>query len=376
MTKLAEFFHTVSLSPDEVALKAKLPTSRVRAILGGQDATLVELRALARALKVPLRTFVQKEQDSDFALLFRSSASSRPDLGVEQAASFVQAAISIMPKRSSPPQWLSNFEAKDETYEEAERLAESFRLQILPARVDEPLYDLPELLVRLGGVILSRLESSRFEGASVIADGYAFIFVSPRFPGRMLFTLAHELGHLIAHHKQHRSVVFDLASQIGGIRRYRSQSEAFVDAFASVLLMPARGVGIALRQIRKSYHINSDQIGDVEILCLARLYGVSFDAAALRCEKLGLIPKGGAVSLSEFLRRHHGSAEKRADALGLPKRPTISFPRVSDNLLKAAGLKIEKGEFSLGWVTDRLACSANDLYAARSGPEAARGSHY
>jgi Zn-dependent peptidase ImmA (M78 family) len=270
---------------------------------------------------------------------------------------------------------LAGFEFDSETYEEAARLAEKFRLLFTPDRLDEPLYDLPDILVNLGGVILGRLETSRFEGASVIADGYAFIFVSPRFAGRMLFTLAHEVGHLIAHHKDGRAVVFDLSSQIGGSRKYRSQSEAFVDAFASVLLMPTRGVGIALKQIRESFHIRSDSVGDIEILCLARLYGVSFEAAALRCENLELLPKGGARSLVDFLRSEHGSPEKRADALGLPKRPTISIPRVSRNLLNAAAERIQEGKISLGWVTDRLACSANDVFAARSAPEADRGHH-
>jgi Zn-dependent peptidase ImmA (M78 family) len=377
MSKLANFLRNLDLTPDEIAVRARLPSERVRMILEGRDANLVELRALARALKVPLRMFVQKNEDnSDLALLFRSTTASRPDLGVENAAAFVQAAISIMPKRQSPPEWLSGFEFREESYEEAERLADAFRMMFTPNRLDEPLYDLPDLVVNLGGVILGQLESSRFEGASVISDGYAFIFVSPRFAGRMLFTLAHEIGHLVAHHREGRSVVFDLASQIGGGRRYKSKSEAFVDSFASALLMPARGVGIALRQIRKSFHIQSDEVGDIEVICLARLFGVSFDAAALRCEKLGLLPRGGAISLSEILRRNHGSPEKRADTLGLPKRPTIVIPRVSQNLLKAAGERINDGKLSLGWVTDRLACSANDVFAARSAPEAARGSHH
>jgi Zn-dependent peptidase ImmA (M78 family) len=373
MTKVASFLRRQNLSIDEIAIKAHLPSERVRSIFEGKEASLAELRALARALKVPLRTFAQEsEGPSELALLFRSSVSSKSDLGVETAASFAQAALSILPPRKSPPEWLAGFEIREESYEEAARLAEHFRYLFLADRLNEPLHDLAEILVNLGGVILGRLESSRFEGASVISNGYAFIFVSPRFAGRMLFTLAHELGHLVAHHKEARSVVFDLSSQIGG-RRYRSRSEAFVDAFASVLLMPAQGVGIALREIRKMFHAESNALGDIEILCLARWYGVSFEVAALRCENLGLLPKGGAFALSEHLRENHGSPEKRADALRLPPRATISIPRVSNNLLKAAAEKIDEGKVSLGWVTDRLSCSASEVYAARTAPEAARG---
>jgi Zn-dependent peptidase ImmA (M78 family) len=307
-------------------------------------------------------------------LLFRSTASSRPDLGVESAAAFVEAAIKILPPRAALPEWFSDFAFSAETYDEAGRLADEFRLRFIPDRLDDPLLDLPEILIRLG-VIIGRLETSRFEGASAVTDGYAFIFVSPRFSGRMLFTLAHELGHLIAHHKERRAVVFDRATQIGG-RRHLTRPESFVDAFASALLMPASGVGKALRTIRKTLWVQSEVVGDVELLYLARFYGVSFDVAARRCEDLGLLPRGGAISLADHIRELHGSPEKRAEALGLPARPTIYIPHASSNLLKTAVSQIERGNVSLGWVTDRLGCTANDIYAARAVSEAARGPHH
>jgi Zn-dependent peptidase ImmA (M78 family) len=377
MTKIANYLQGLALSVDEVAVKARIPSSRVRAILEGEEATLAELRALARALRIPLRYFGQGSEDtSDLAVLFRARASQRRDFGVESVASFVQAALAILPPRKIIPEWLRAFELKEETYQEASRLADDFRVLFTPDRLEDTLFDLPDILVNLGDVILSRLETSRFEGASVVADGYPFIFVSPRFSGRMLFTLAHELGHLIAHHKEDRSASFDRPSQIGAKRRYNSKSEAFANAFASVVLMPARGVGIALKQIRQTLYAKSENVGDVEILYLARLYGVSFEVAALRCEKLGLLAEGGAWSLAEHLRRHHGSPEKRADAVGIPKRRTISIPRVSQNLLKVAAEQIEKGTVSLGWVSDRFGCSAKEVYAAHAASEVNRGPYH
>lgn len=375
MTKVSNFLQGLPLSADEIALKSRLPTDRVRSILEGDEASLADLRALARGLKIPLRAFAGDTSiNSDLALLFRSNASLRPDLGVESAAAFVEAAIKILPARSQLPDWFFHFSFDAETYDEATRLADEFRLRFFADRLDDALLDLPEALIRLG-VIIGRLETSRFEGASAVTDGYAFIFVSPRFSGRMLFTLAHELGHLIAHHKERRAVIFDRATQIGG-RRHLTRPESFVDAFASVLLMPASGVGKALRTIRETLRVQSDVIGDVELLYLARFYGVSFHVAARRCEDLGLLPRGGAISLADHIRQFHGSPEKRAETLGLPGRPTINIPRVSTNLLKAAARAIEKGNVSLGWVTDRLGCTANDIYAARVVPEVARGHHH
>jgi Zn-dependent peptidase ImmA (M78 family) len=376
MTKVAALMRNLSLTVDDIASRSRLPRERVDAITNGAEATLTELRALARGLRIPLRAFAPTtKSDADLAMLFRSTTANRPDLGVESAAAFVEAALAVLPARSALPDWILAFSTTGDSYEDAERLAEQFRTRYLSDRPQDPLFDLPDLMIRLGGTVLGRLETSRFEGASVISDGYAFIFVSPRFSGRMLFTLAHELGHVLAHHEARRSVVFDLASQIGG-SRHRTKSEAFVDAFASVLLMPEQGVAIALREIRSNLRITNAAIGDVEILYLARFYGVSFEVAARRCENLELLPAGGAYALADHLKKTHGSAEKLAVALGLPSRAEIVFPRVSQNLLSAAAAKIEHGEVSLGWVTDHLGCSAGEIYAIRATLGGQRGNRY
>lgn len=378
MSRVATFLRQLPLSPDEIATKSRLSTDRVRAFLDGdEDPTLADLRALSRGLKVPLRFFASDTAaKSGLGLLFRQAVASRPDRGVEAAAGFVEAALKMLPSCTAPPQWLSKFRFEQETYQEAERLANEFRSLLLPDQSDEPLTDLPQLIVDMG-VILGRLETSRFEGASVVADGYPFVFVSPRFGGRMLFTLAHEIGHLITHHKNpNRSVTFDLAGQIGGLNRQRTQAEHFVNAFASVLLLPASGVGMFLQQVRRTLDITNPAIGDIEILYLSRFYGVSFEVAARRCEDLQLLPSGGAKSLANHLRVYFGGPEKRAAALRLPHRVPVQIPRVSKNLLSVAAEKVEQGEVSIGWVTDRLNCSINDVYGARISSGGHRGPHH
>lgn len=377
MSRVATFLKQLPLSPEEIASKSHLSSERIQAFLNGEDPTLADLRALSRGLKVPIRSFASESASkSELGLLFRQTASQRPDRGVEMAASFVEAALRLLPPRQSPPDWISRFRFAEETYAEAARIADEFRLLLMPNRIDDPLTDLPRLLVELG-VILGRLETSRFEGASVIADGYPFVFVSPRFSGRMLFTLAHEVGHLITHHhKSNRAVTFDLAGQIGGLGRHSSQAEYFVNAFASVLLLPASGVGKFLQQVRKSLRITNPAIGDIEILYLSRFYGVSFEVAARRCEDLQLLPSGGAKSLADHLRDQFGGPEKRAESLGLPQRASVHIPRVSENLLRVAAKKVEQGEVSVGWVTDRLNCSINDVYESRLSGEGRHGRHH
>ena len=369
MKKVAEVLRSLSASPQEIAERTRIPLERLQAILGGQSPTLAELRSLSRSLRLPMRVFGTgrtSEAPSDLGVLFRTSIPKerQHDASLEQISGFVEAALQLLPKRDGIPDWLKTFSAQEETYQEADRLASLFRHSFMPDQLNEPATGLPTLIENLGSVVISQLRHSRYEGASVIIGGYCFVFVSPRFAARMLFTLAHELGHLIAHRSNDPLAVFDQASQVGGLRR-STKAEMFVNAFASVLLLPDQGVARALQKFRQFYGVSSDSLGDVEILLLARYFGVSFDVAARRCEDLELLPTGGAVSLAQTLRKEFGSPEKRADSLGLPQRLPIALPKVSANLFAAALTQIEKGSVSTGWVADRLNLSVEELFAAR-----------
>ena len=366
MKRLAQLIGESSLSVADIAARTGLSVARVQELVAGQRATLQELHALAHGMRIPIRSFTTSQpSEIESQLFFRNGPNNRPDLGAEAAGEFVTAALTLLPPRDELPDWIRNFDLPARSFSDAAAMADQFRGNFVGNGVD-PLLSLPDLLVSLGGLILGRLDTSRFEGASAVIDGYAFIFVSPRFSGRMLFTLAHELGHLLAHHRQkQRSASFDVASEIGNSRP-RNKGEAFADAFASLLLLPVEGVGVALREIRSALGITRDELGDVEILYLANFYGVSFEVAARRCEQLELLPQGGAYSLSDHVKNTYGNAEKFAAKAGLPKRARIEFPRVSQNVLDAAVQRVANGDVSIGWVTDRLGCSLSDLYNARA----------
>lgn len=375
MSKVAKFIQTLDLTPDQIATRSGLGVARVQAIRDGSAATLEELRALARGLRLPIRSFATDIREApEVSAMFRLEKDARTDLGLEAMSEYVAAALSILPKRTVLADWIRDLQGPAETYADAENLALSFRNAFAGGSPD-PLFELPAILEKAGGVVQGRLETSRFEGASLAVCGYAFIFVSARFSGRMLFTLAHELGHLLAHHRADRSIVFDLASQIGAVG-HSSKKELFVDAFASNLLMPADGVAMALRQIRQSLKVKSDAIGDIEILYLALFYGVSFEVAARRCEQLELLPDGGAYSLADHIKKNYGNAEKLAKQLSLPARQAIHFPQISQGLMAAAIDNIESGKISLGWVTDKFGCSAAEVYSAKSLREHVRGNRH
>lgn len=373
MSRLSEALRGLGLGADQIASKSRLPIERVRSILRGDDAPLAELRAISTGLRVPLKILAtgkrSGEDDNSLGLLFRGARQGSPDydVTVERVATFVEAALRVLPQRENIPAWLNEFAVKEESYQEAERLALLFRSKFFSDRLDDPADNLPTVLDAPGGVILGRLRFSQYEGVSLIAENYCFIFVSPRFSGRMLFTLAHELGHIVAHHREGHAPLFERASNIGNFRR-RSRSEGFVDAFASNLLLPDRGIARALQAIRDHYRIKSSVLGDIEILLVARYFGVSFDVAARRCEELELLPAGGAYSLAEKLKMEFGSPEKRADAFGLPSRPPLEFPPVSPQLAAAISRAINAGKVSIGWAADRFGLSLGEILAANAQP--------
>lgn len=376
MANVAATLRALSLRADEIAARTRLSPARVQHILDGAAVTASELRALSSGLKLSMRAFSSAgatAPSQELAARFRSPgvAAAEREPTLERLAGFVDAALKVLPPRDRLPDWLEQFGLQGvESYQEAERLAGELRDVLYPGQTDEPAIDLPQRLLALDGLIVSQLKNSKYEGASVAAGAYLFVFVSPRFPARMLFTLGHELGHVVAHHSL-QSAHLDLSSNIGS---FRNRAEGFADAFASAFLLPRNAVGGALREIRGAIGATSDALGDVEILILARIYGVSFDVAARRCEDLELLPRGGAISLAEHLRQHYKNPEKRAEALGLPAREPLHFDEVSPVLMKYVHEGVSRGETSASWISDRLSTSIENIYKSHASMSGRRAS--
>lgn len=355
-----------------VARKALMAEERLSAIAAGSEPTLGEARRIATALGISLSALaptVPSEAPGKAALLFRGAVDGpQPELAAQRIAARVEASIALThePASVSVPWWWSNFEVGGNSAEEAERNASSFRR--LFCRDDQlgPLLSLPSIVADRMGVMMFVINASEIDGASAFLDGIPYVFVSARFKGRMLFTLAHEVGHLIAHHDPAASFAVvdeDLEGRGSGANRLREQ---YADAFASALLMPQQGFAIALRKVREVAGTLDRDVGDLEINYLARIYGVSFWAAARRCEGLGFIPNGGAASLNDHLIKQYGSAEKRAEKAGLPPRPELFFPPVPSTLLRTAVDQIRRGDLSLGRAAALLELSISDIMTFNS----------
>ncbi len=368
MADLSNALLSLGLPAEQIASRSGLPLERVQAILQGESPKVSELRALGTSLRLPARFFGRKSEQAlngELQLQFRSTGKSAATFNptVERVAAFIDAALTLLPPRHHFPEVLRNGEAPQP--DQASAWAEQCRA-FLEFDASEPLYSLPSRVGSTDGVVVSIISDSRFEGVSVAQSNYLFIFVSPRFQGRMLFTLAHEIGHALAGHLAPGRALFEGASSIGNYRKSQ-KNERFADAFAGHFLLPDDALMKFVSFTRAQLGIApSAALGDIEILLLARFFGVSFEVAANRCEGVGILPKGGGFSIAEHLRKHHKSPERRADELGLPPRQELHFPTLNAALADAINTAIEEGSISIGWASDRFGLSLSEIVGNRA----------
>lgn len=104
----------------------------------------------------------------------------------------------------------------------------------------------------------------------------AFIGVSShQAPVRQRFSIAHELGHFVLHHKDHHFIDYGVPQAVEGeLPGYNWDHERAANQFAAELLMPAD-------QVRAD-------VGTTSLTRLARRYDVSQEAMGFRRANLGL----------------------------------------------------------------------------------------
>jgi Zn-dependent peptidase ImmA (M78 family) len=363
MNRVAEFIQSKGLS-EKLIVASGIDRNRLVELAAGAEPSMSEIRALARAFKIQPAELLTTTKQDQIDFLFRNTAAKSDAVAVSKFSDRIAWSLDLLPDRIvAGPWWLGQFERGPDDLAAAERNATQFRRLFFNDDQVSPFLHLPALSANSLGILVFILRVSGIDGASAIFGGIPFVFLGEQFRPRMLFTLAHEIGHLIKHHEPGESfAVVDLLAERP--RKRKSLMESYAHAFASSLLMPARGVAIALDQIRSLGKRTGQPIGDIELLLLSRIFGVSFYAAARRCEDLKLLPRGAAASLDQAIRKSFESPEKRAEALRLPERPDIEFPRVPEPLLTSVIERIRAGEISIGKASEALGFSISDLIEA------------
>jgi Zn-dependent peptidase ImmA (M78 family) len=310
------------------------------------------------------------------SFLFRSldMHSAEDQVALQRMSERLGAAAEILDGLGSFDEWLNGFVHGDTSSgEEAAQNAALFRTRFAEGDLLGPLSRLPRLCVEKSLMALFTMDDLPFDGASAIYKHIPVVFIARRFLPRMLFSLAHEIGHLVSHHFRdaiEEAVGDDFISVDRRVRpsvSRKRRTEQYAHAFASELLMPSQGVGLFLQTLRTRQSAPAEGLGDLEILILSRYYGVSFAVAAMRCEQLALIPAGAAHEFTAGLNKYGKSAEKKAAELGIMPRENTEFPSISPFLVEAAATKIAKGYLSIGRASELLGLSVGSLIDMHSG---------
>lgn len=156
--------------------------------------------------------------------------------------------------------------------------------------VSSPI-DVEQVANSLGVDVVNEDLDSDVSGLLVITQGKRTIAVNKgHFDNRKRFTIAHEIGHLVLHCTDtfHDDIfidkkVFNRNSQASqGI--YRQEIEA--NRFAAELLMPKKMIIEEIDKLGDDIDLSDDQI----LEGLARTFGVSTQALAIRMASLGKVP--------------------------------------------------------------------------------------
>jgi Zn-dependent peptidase ImmA (M78 family)/transcriptional regulator with XRE-family HTH domain len=132
-------------------------------------------------------------------------------------------------------------------------------------------------------VLVEKYADDPLSGAAITDRAFPFIFVNARHPTpRALFTLAHELGHLLIGHNG--SIAVD-DNFIGD-----TQNERQANAFAAAFLMPARSVDEYIEKYDRGPESLARMIYD---------FGVSFESLVFRLHNLRKIDAAGRDDLRE-----------------------------------------------------------------------------
>lgn len=304
-----------------------------------------ELDELARVLDVaPMSLLGRSGRSPVLALAARVSAESGPDrelatrrtIQVLEAQDLLERLVGPLTPPAAPA---LDFDRYPATKTGRKKMAEDLRASL--GLGDGPIGDLPELIeTHFGAHVMAEPLPEGQHGFCVVGDRTdgtraAVIMVnSSDDPGRQLFTLAHELAHLLVGDAT-VEVVSDTET---------SQSERLAQHFAGSFLAPESGV----RRDLGDRGLDAASLGR-----LAHMYGMSVHAMAVRLSEYGLIPRGKVDELVG------GGAARSFRAAGLAdewhRRQALKGRNVPPRRLLAQAVQAYvEGIVGLGLVADVL----------------------
>jgi Zn-dependent peptidase ImmA (M78 family) len=356
-----------SLGVDDL-IRAGLPSSRAVELIEGADASVDELRRVASSFRIPIAALFS-EALAELEGQVRLRENFRRDDGGEKLTEAYEllrrsrALADYIPASERADIWI-DLPIEARSYTVAEDLAATCRGDILGVSADTPLIHLEmHAALKTSAFILTNQIARYIEGATISAAGKRFVFVAERNDPRMRFTLAHELCHYLVDVPPNVDTAW-IDEDFDRPTRELRIAEFFANAFAAALLLPPTALGVTLQSFRQSKGIRGEGISDIEVMFLARYFGVNFQVAARRLEDLSLLPRGAGSALYEQLVREYRSPEQFAAAVGLPDRETIRWGFGLGILATAARSSLNNGAVSIGKLASEIGIGIEDLQRA------------
>jgi hypothetical protein len=209
-----------------------------------------------------------------------------------------------------------------------------------------PILSLSSRLSDRLGTFVFPIDSPCILTASAVFEGSAFLFVSSRLGYEKLSACARAFATLLALSSRNHSDGLAFVETVATAPRRGGPPSTFAFNFSCQLLVPPRGLAVSLRKVRQILKISGASIGDVELLYVSRIFGVTFSIVARSCERAQLLPPGGAQALEQYLVENFGGPEQRANRLELPARPQIDIVSVPRILMPVVAEHIDSGVIS------------------------------
>ncbi|EGK12950.1 helix-turn-helix domain protein [Desmospora sp. 8437] len=261
---------------------------------GESTPTVAQLFSLARTLGVPVEILLGRKKEQDFKLLFRADQPETltPEMRealAKKAANYATVEQLVDEAPATPPAYAMEGYNPDLVETVARQVRDWLGVD------DGPLIDVIDRLEVLGVKVLQQNMPSTVSGFSAYTNEWgAVIFVNRTHPGeRQIFTVLHELGHLVFHRKEYE----------GSYEKTRGRSdprEKAVQHFAGAVLLPADVLKMELRGWNKQW------LPEPLLLDLKQRYHVSMRTVLFRAEQIGHLTKKQTGQQVGILNRKYG----------------------------------------------------------------------
>lgn len=262
------------------------PPTLSKALSGKRGFKPLELALISETLGIPVQVLLADEQEDTEreSVVARVQPDSNP--AVEKALSRVRQMLELNELLAdlgfkALPVHKPQRHPRGQPYHQGELLAQRLRSQLGLGDADLPT-DVSQLATDVEDkfnidVAIEPLESG-LDGLAITRRGYSLIVVSSSIAAhRQRYTIAHELGHLMA--GDHGDIIDE------NINFSKTPEESRANAFAAAFLMPAN----ALRTAFGDQAVPTEEL----IADLLARYRVSLDALAFRLHNLNIINAGG-----------------------------------------------------------------------------------